>query len=274
MNARYNVVGHGYFSALRIPLLSGREFERRDRSASEPVAIVNETMAARLGDAAIGQTLRLAAERLPRRIVGVVRDVKYNGITESRQPYVYLPLSQAFRRDVSVHLRTHAPAADMLLRNKVRVIDPNLAVSDMHTFSEQLDKALHTPRMSARMSGVMASIAAFLAIVGVYGLLAASVDQRKRELSIRTALGATPRDLVKLVALEGVRLTGLGLVAGMVASFAGSGLLAALLYGVRSHDPLVFALVPLAILTISVAASVAPARRAAGAEPVAILKAN
>jgi predicted permease len=272
VDARYDVVGPGYFSALRIPLIAGREFERTDSQAGEPVAIVNETMAARLGSSAVGQTLGVGTEKSPRRIVGVARDVKYNGVTEPAQPFVYLPLRQAYRRDVWVHVRTHAAGAEALLRARLRLLDPGVALSDVHTLSQQLDQARATPRIAARLAGGMAAIAMFLALVGVYGLLAATVDQRKRELSIRAALGATPRDIVKGVALEGIRLTVAGSAIGVGMSFLGSSLLAGLLYGVPPRDPLVFVLVPIAILAVSVPAWLAPARRAAQADPVAILK--
>ena len=147
VDARYNVVGPGYFAALRIPLLTGREFVRADRQGAELVAIVNERMAALIGpDVTTTRSVTFGREAAPRRIVGVVRDVKYNAITEPPQPFVYLPLAQVFRPEVWVHLRTQAPAAESLLRTRLRRLDPDAALSDVHTLSAQLEEARATPR--------------------------------------------------------------------------------------------------------------------------------
>jgi predicted permease len=272
--ARYNVIGSSYFATLGIPVLAGREFEKSDRQTSERVAIVNETLAARYHGNAVGETLAMANEPSARRIVGVVREIKYNGIVEPPQPFVYLPLAQVFRPDVYVHLRTRAPGPQELLRNRLRALDRNVALSDVHTLSEQLDEARVTPRASAVFSVGAAFIAVFLALVGVYGVLATSVDRRRRELAIRAALGAAPRDIVKGVMLEGMRLTIAGLVCGMLTSLAAGRFLSELLYDVPSRDVPVFVFVPLVILGASVCAWIVPARRAAGVDPVAILKSN
>ena len=272
--SRYNVVGSRYFATLGIPLLAGREFEATDRQTSEPVAIVNETLAARYHGHAVGETLTIANEPSPRRIVGVVREIKYNGIAEPPQPFVYLPLSQVFRPDVYVHVRTHAPGAEEILRNRLRTLDRNVALSDVHTLSEQLDEARVTPRASASFSLGAAFIAVCLALVGVYGVLATSVDRRQRESAIRAALGAARFDIMKGVMLEGMRLTVAGLALGMLASVAAGRVLTDLLYGVPSRDVTVFALVPLVILGVSVCAWIAPARRAGSLDPVAILNSH
>jgi predicted lysophospholipase L1 biosynthesis ABC-type transport system permease subunit len=272
LEARYNVVSANYFDTLRIPVVAGRAFDARDSAAGEPVALVNETFAARLGTDVLEKLITVAGEQKPRRIVGIVREAKYNGVTEPSQPYAYFPLGQAFRADVWLHLRTNRADADMLLRDRVRRLDPNVAVSDVHTLAAQVDLSRAAPRTSARVSAVLSAIAVFLALVGVYGLLSASVDQRSRELSIRAALGATPRDILGSVAFTGLRLTAIGLVIGIVTSLAASDLLASLLYDVRPRDPVVFGLVPIAILFVSMLAWLAPARRAANANPVDILR--
>ena len=272
LETRYNVVGPGYFGALRIALLAGREFEPADRQGAEPVAVVNETLAGRIGSDAVGRTLTLAGDPAPRRIVGVVRDVKYNAITEPAQPFVYLPLAQAVRPEIWVHLRTRTAGAEALLRERLRLLDSDVPLSDLHTLREQLDAARATPRIAARMSGGMALLATFLALVGLYGLLAASVAQRRRELAIRTALGASPAHVLAHVAFDGVRLTTVGLATGMLASLAASSVLAALLYGIQPRDPLVFAVAPILILVASMPAWFLPARRAARANPIDALK--
>jgi predicted permease len=274
VQSRYNAIGPGYLAALRVPLVGGREFTRADRRGAEPVALVNETLAARLGAGALGQVVTFGTERTPRRVVGVVRDMKYNGITEPAQPFVYLPLGQVFRSDAWVYVRTRAAGAEALLRSRMRVLDPNLAVSDLRTLSEQLDQARSTQHVSAGLSGGMAAVAVLLALVGVYGLVAASVDRQRRELAIRAALGASPRSLLEKTAIEGLWLVGAGLAAGTTAGYAASGLLASLLYGVKPHDPAVFLLAPILLLVVSAAAWLPPARRAASADPATVLKAE
>ncbi len=272
LQARYNVVSPDYFRTLGVGVLAGREFDSRDRREAEAVAIVNDVLAARFEGGAIGQTLQLVNEPKPRRIVGVVRELKYNGITEPSQPYVYLPLAQAFRRDMHVHLRTRAAGAETLLRTELRRLDPDVALTDVRTLSEQVAAARATPRATARMATVAAAIAVFLALVGVYGVLMTSVEQRQRELAIRSALGATPSAIVRGVVREGLTMTLAGLLLGMLASVQAGRLLTSLLYGVEPRDAVVMAVAPLIVLLASAIAWFAPARRAAAVDPVAHLQ--
>jgi len=130
LQARYNVVSAGYFRALAIPLRAGREFGASDTSASEPVAIVNDTLASRFSGPAVGRTVRLPNEPSPRRIVGVAREIKYNGLTEPAQPFIYLPLPQVFRADMQVHVRTRGAAGAAVLREAIRRLDANVALSN------------------------------------------------------------------------------------------------------------------------------------------------
>jgi putative ABC transport system permease protein len=270
--SRYNVVSPRYFETLRIPTIAGRTFDSSDGSGGEPVAVINETFARRLGGGALGSFITMAGESTPRRVVGIVREAKYNGITEAAQPFAYLPIEQAYRGDVWVLLRVAGSGGDALLRDRLRRLDPHVALSDVRTLAEQIDLSRAVPRTSARVSAALGGIAVFLALVGIYGLLAASVDQRSRELSIRAALGASPIDIFRTVAVTGMALTVAGLALGMVASVSTSNLLAGMLYNVRPRDPLVFALVPVVILVVSTAAWLGPARRAAHASPLDALR--
>ena len=272
LQARYNVVSPDYFRTLGVRVLAGREFDSRDRREAEAVAIVNDVLAARFQGDAIGQTLQLVNEPKPRRVVGVVRELKYNGITEPSQPFVYLPLAQAFRRDMYVHLRTRAAGAETLLRTELRRLDPDVALSDVRTLSEQVAAARATPRATATMATVAAAIAVLLALVGVYGVLMTSVEQRQRELAIRSALGATPSAIVRGVVREGLTMTLAGLLLGMLASLQAGRLLTSLLYGVEPRDAVVMTIVPLIVLLASAIAWFAPARRAAAVDPVEVFK--
>jgi predicted permease len=272
VQTRYNVVSAGYFKTLRIALRSGREFDDRDRSNGQPVAIVNETLAARFNGDPIGQTLKLSTETVVRTVVGVAREIKYNGITEPSQPFAYLPSTQVFRPDMFVHVRARADGAAALLRAAVREIDPHVALSEVRTLADQLDAARSTPRISAFVSSGAAALAVLLALVGLYGVLATTVEQRTRELAIRSALGAPPRAIVRRIVLEGLTLTSIGVVLGMIASGGVGRLLIDLLYGVGPRDPLVIACVPAMVLAISALAWMVPARRAAAVNPIEVLR--
>ena len=272
LQSRYNVVSSDYFRTLGIRVRAGREFDGRDGRDAEPVAIVNDALAARVNGDPIGKTLRLAGESAPRRIVGIVREIKYNGITEASQPYVYLPFAQAFRQDMYVHIRTRSAGAETLLRTGLRRLDPNLALSDVRTLGRQVDEARATPRASAVVSASAAAIAVLLALIGVYGVLMTSVDQRQRELAIRAALGATPSEIVGRVLWEGFALTFAGLALGIFASLQAGRFVAGQLFGVEPRDATVMVLVPLIVLLVSAIAWIAPARRAALVDPVAALR--
>jgi putative ABC transport system permease protein len=272
VQARYDVVGVDYFETLRIPIRGGREFGLRDSQASEPVAIVNESMAGRFTSDAIGQTIKLPGEQTPRRVVGIAGDVKYNTIVEPSQPFVYLPLMQAYRADMHVYLRTRSAQAEAMIRNAVRRLDSDVAVSDVRALEDQVSEARSVPRVSAIISGGAALVAVFLALVGVYGLLTTSVERRRRELAIRTALGAAPADIVRSVAIEGATLTFAGLMVGLLVSLATGRLVEQLLFEMGPYDGMVYGVVPLLVVAASVAAWIGPARRAARVDPVAVLR--
>jgi predicted permease len=272
LTSRYNVISAGYFQAMALPVVRGREFEAQDRMDTQPVAIVNQTLAGQLGDDVVGQSIGIGDEASARRIIGVVPDLKYNAITEGPQPFLYLPLTQAFRPDMGIHLRTTATDPEALLRSSVRRLDPNVAVSEVRPLSEQIDQARATPRFAAWASGSLAFIAVLMAVVGLYGVIATSIQNRRQELAIRAALGAGPRDLIGLVAVGGLQLLGVGLVVGMATSLLSANVLSALLYGVEPQDPFVFTLVPVVLIAVSLPAWWIPAHRLSRIDPSPLLK--
>jgi ABC-type antimicrobial peptide transport system permease subunit len=169
-------------------------------------------------------------------------------------------------------MRTRAAGVETLLRTELRRLDPDVALSDVRTLAKQLDAARATPRASATMSTVAAAVAMLLALVGVYGVLMTSVEQRQRELAIRSALGATPSAIVRGVVREGLTMTLAGLLLGMLASLQAGRLLTSLLYSVEPRDVVVMAVVPLIVLLASAIAWFAPARRAAAVDPVEVFR--
>jgi predicted permease len=272
VRARYDVVGAGYFAALRVPVRGGREFGDADSERSEPVAIVNETMAHLFRGSAVGQAIRLPGETTPRRVVGIAADIKYNAITESSLPFVYLPAAQVYRPDMHVYVRTRSPGAEDAIRQALRTLDPDVPLSGLHTLDEQVTRARSVPMTAARVSTGAALLAVFLALVGIYGLLTTSVECRRRELAIRAALGATPSLIVRRVLVEGAALTIVGIALGLAGSAAAGRYIASQLFEVGPFDPAVYALVPILITAASAAAWIAPALRAASVDPVVVLR--
>jgi predicted lysophospholipase L1 biosynthesis ABC-type transport system permease subunit len=272
INVRYNVVARGYFDAMGVQVLAGREFTRDDRDGAAATAIVNQTLAARLGGNVLGRTIVLAPERTPRRIIGIVGNVKYNALTEPAQPFVYLPLAQAFRPDIWVHVRSRTPGAGAILQEALRRLDPRIALADVRTHSGRIDEAGTTPRAFARVSVALAAIAGVLAIVGIYGLFATAVEERRRELAIGLAMGATSRTIVAGIAVRGLRLTVAGLALGVALSSYATRGLAGMLYDVPVRDAGVFMAVPCILLLASIPAWLVPAWRAAGSDPAVLFR--
>ena len=279
VSARTNTVSPGYFRAMGIPLISGRDFDDHDTSTGERIIIVNTTMAKLLGADPIDQILiesgpLVGRAGTPARIVGVVRDVQYNYITEAAQPYVYSPAAQSRSTDMEVYMHSRLPPqqAIALLREQVHRLDPQVALTDVGSLTDRISAAEIVPRSSALTSIVLAAIAVFLAVVGVYGVMTTSMENQRRELAIRSALGASPSHLVRRIIGEGTLLTSGALVAGVVGSVAGARAMAGLLFGVQAHDVVSLVGAVCLVLVASAVAWIGPARRAASVDPITVLR--
>jgi ABC-type antimicrobial peptide transport system permease subunit len=205
-----------------------------------------------------------------------VADVQYNGITEGPQPYVYLPATQRTSSDleVYVHARMSAIEAIALLRDQVRRLDPQVALTDVGTLTARISAAEVVPRSSALASMVLAAVAVFLALVGVYGVMTVSIENQRRELAVRSALGASPSHLIWHVIAEGTLLTTGALVFGIAGSLFGARAIAGLLFGVQPQDLWSLSAAVGLIVGASAVAWIGPARRAAGADPITALRAD
>ena len=270
-------VGPGYFETLRIPLVRGRTFTDDDRAGSPLVAVVNQSFAARFwtGEEAVGQRLRIAGAAADSEVVGVVRDGKYRTLGESPRPFLYRVLEQTRGRSghtgeitsgtMTLVARHRDPAAAALvdLRREIRALDARIAVSRLETFEETLGIALFLPRMAAVLFAVFGLLGLLLAALGIYSLMVYTVGQRRREIGIRMALGATRRDIERLIVRRGLGLALLGIAAGLAAAAATTRALTALLYGVSPTDGATFFGVALFLALVALAASFLPARRAA-----------
>ena len=271
MNILRNVVAPGYFDVLRIPLVEGRDFTGLDDEKSTPVMIVSQTFARRFfaGRYAIGQRVHGWGRWFV--VVGVVKDSKYETLDEGAKPYFYVPFRQIYREDmgISFYVRTAGDPRQAVepLRRAVRSLDPDAGVFDSMPMAEYINAALFTERLAATMLAVLGAVALLLAALGLYGVMAYAVVERRHEIGIRIALGARPGDVVGMVVKQGMALTLVGLAAGMVAAIAVTRLVAAALVQVSATDPLVFSGALLFLAAVAALASYLPARFAAGIDP-------
>jgi len=274
LNVVYNIVGPRYFETMRIPLAAGREFTPQDARESRRVLIVNETMAKRYwpGRDAVGG--RVKSGKQDYEVVGVARDIKYFQLAEDAQPHMYFAFDQSFTSTAIVHVRAAGSAGPVLaaVREVVRSLDPNLPIFDARTMEEHMQSAVFAQKMGANLLGVMGALAVLLAAIGLYGVIAYAVSQRRQELGIRLALGAAPGDLLKMVMRQGMTLTGIGLAIGLALSLTMAGFMGSLLPGIAPYDPVTFVGVPLLLMTIAAIAALIPARRAGAVDPIVALR--
>jgi len=271
-----NTVEPGYFETMGISLLRGRDFAPSDHPESTRVVVVNETMAKQFWpeQEAVGKRFKFFGQDWWNEVVGIARDGKYNFLGENPQPHIYLSLTQTFEPAVSLHLRTAGDPATALgmARREVQSMDRVLPITNAFTFGEILRQSLWAPRMGAALLAVFGLLSLVLAVIGIYGVMAYSVNQRTRELGLRMALGADQGDVLRLVVRQGVTLAAFGIAVGLALAFAGTRLVGNLLFGVTTHDPLIFAGIPLLLALAALLASVQPAWRAARVDPAVALR--
>lgn len=271
-----NDVTPSFFATLRIPLVGGRNFTSSDRKDTTPVAIVNEAMAKQFwpNENAVGKRFHFFGETKLREVVGVVRNTVVNAIGEEPQPLAYLPMTQDYSAAVTMQVRTNGrpEAVVPTVLRQVQSLDKNLALTNVNTIGELIDQGLWAPRMGAALLTVFGGLALILAVVGVYGVLSYSVQQQTREIGIRMAMGAQSGRVLSLVVQQGMRLAVAGLVVGLVIAFGVMRVLSSLLFGISSHDPVVFGGVSVILTTVAILACYIPARRAARVNPLVALR--
>ncbi|MDQ3917247.1 MAG: ABC transporter permease, partial [Acidobacteriota bacterium] len=278
-NANYETINPHYFRTLGIPLKAGREFGAQDKQGGVPVVIVSETLAARFfgsADRAVGRRLKLGPgdpDEPWRVVVGVAGDVRYRELQGTRLD-VYAPHAQSTPNLNHFAVRTTLGEAGALalVRREVAALDPQLAVSNVATMDEIVALRLSRPRFSAALLNWLAGAATLLAAVGVFGVMAFAVAQRTRELGLRVALGARPRDMMKLVLWQGMKLAAAGVLVGLAGAAVLTRWLASLLYGVSATDPLTFLGTAALMTGVALLACYLPARRAAKADPMVALR--
>jgi macrolide transport system ATP-binding/permease protein len=273
-SADFNQVSPGFFATMAIPIVSGRGFTPGDDERSDPVAIVDETMAAQFwrGADPVGGTFGAGDRTL--RVIGVARNAKYRNLFETPRPFFYVPLRQDFSPTFALHIRTREPPAALepALVHEIHAIDPGVAPFELITMREQMDRTGDTQRIATVLLVTFSAIALALAAVGLYGVMAATVSQAGRELALRMALGAQATDLRRLVLSRGLTLAAGGVAIGLAAGLGTLRLLGYLLYGVSPRDPVAFVSATAATLAASLAACIAPAWRASRTDPLRALR--
>lgn len=270
----YNEVGPGYFATLGIPLVSGREFTRADNESAALVAIVNETMAAQFwkGNNPIGARVQVKGRWM--RVVGVAKDSKYESMRELPKPFFYVPRRQNFAIPASLNIRTPLTPEEMAiaLGREIHTLDANLALYEVITLQEQLDRSTAPQKAAVTLLGVLGSLALLLAAIGLYGVMSYAVSQSTRELGLRMALGARASDLVRLVISRGFALTLGGVALGAAAGLGLTRLLGNYLYRVSPRDPFAFGFALVVLLVATLAACFLPAWRATRTDPMRALR--
>jgi putative ABC transport system permease protein len=274
----WNVATPGYFAALHLPILRGRDFTTRDDTASAPVMIVNEKFARTMfpNENPIGKrAMSSRDEKLYREIVGVVRDVKYYGASDSSRSLVWVPYAQrnAWHQGI-LTVRTQGNPLLLLpaVRRELRALDGGIALANVATMDEIRDRSMAGDRLVAMLLTAFAGLALTLAAVGIFGVLSYAIEQRMHEMGIRVALGARGADVVALVARETIPMVFAGIAIGLGLAATLTRLARSMLYEVQPGDPITFLGVAVLLALIGIVAAFIPARRAARVDPAVVLR--
>ena len=270
----------GFFKTLKIPVLLGRDFNERDAAGAPKVGIVNQKFVKRYfgGAAPLGRHLGMGIDpgtKLDIQIVGVVGDTKYESMRDEIPYELYVPSAQqGFANGGTVYVRAQGDPAQLFntVRTAVRAVDASVPMYDMRTLDNQMEISLLTERLLATLSSVFGCLAALLAALGLYGVMAFMVARRTREIGIRMALGAGQGSVVWMVLRETLTLTGIGVAIGLAGAYAVTRLIQAQLFGVAPTDLLTMAAAALGIAAVTALAGYIPARRATGIDPMSALR--
>jgi predicted permease len=278
-DVNYNVVTPGYLDTLQIPLLRGRKFTEADGEKAPLVAIINQTMAKKFwpNEDALGRRFSTKGEQGPfMEIVGVVQDGKYQNVLEDPQPYFYVPLEQTYMSLRTIHVRTSVPPETLALQlqSQIHELAPELPITQVQTMTQALQGAngFFFFRFGAQLTSIMGFLGLILAVVGIYSVVSYAAAQRTKEIGIRIAMGAAPRDILKMVLRQGLGVVGIGLALGLVIALAGTQLMSSLFVGIKASDPLTFTVVVLLLTGIALFACWIPARRATRIDALVALR--
>lgn len=276
--ADIHMVSVGYFQLMGIPLLAGREFTTQDAAAAPRVMVISQTFAQRFfaGEDPMGHkvTMKDWGPDLTGTIVGVVRDVKLDGLEAATEPAIYWPNQQFAGVFNALVVRTDAATSTMIpaIRNAIWSVDPEQTIAKISSMDEIASNQFSARRFSLGLIGAFAALALLLAALGIYGVLGQSVEQRTQEIGIRMALGAQRIDVLKLVLSQGLGMSLIGLAIGIAGGLASTRLMSTLLFGVKPVDPVAFAASGVILLSVAFASCWIPARRASSVDPIGALR--
>jgi predicted permease len=271
-----DLISPGYFNSMKIPLLEGRDFDLHDDASSLKVMIVNQEFVRRFlaNRTVIGRRVHGWGEWFT--IVGVAKDSKYHQVTESPQPYFYIPIRQVFRPEygLTFHVRTSGSVSEAIsaVRREAAAIDPGLTIFDAEPMTEYVAASLFGAKIAASLLSVLGGLGLLLAAVGLYSVMAYSVAQRTGEIGIRVTLGAQPGDVMRLVLGQGLTFAFAGLLVGSLAAAGLARVVSAMLVGVSPADPLVYAVATAFTLLVALASAAIPAWRALRVDPAVALR--
>ena len=272
------VADAGYFQSMGIPLLRGRNFSDAEQREPKRVILINEALARKHfpGEDPIGRRLDVAMfeNPTPAEIIGVVGNVRYDSLIDESPPAVYFPLPDLAYPFMSLVIRTDADPAALApsVQREIRAVDPNQPVSDVRTMDQVMSEWVSRSRFNTLLLGLFAALATLLSAVGIFGVMNYSVALRTREIGLRLAVGAQPRQVLVLILKQGLVLTIFGVVLGLAAAFALTRLLSGLLFGVAAVDVTTFATISLLLVVVSLLACYLPARRAMRIDPLSALR--
>jgi putative ABC transport system permease protein len=262
---------------MRIPLLKGRSFTDQDTAQSQPVVVINETMARQISptyEEVLGKRIQHGFKKQVAEVVGVIGDVKYAGLDVQTKPEMYAPFSQRPWPFMRIVARSKSDPSVLVaaIREAVNTADKDQPIDKLTTMSSVVSSSIAVRRFYMQLLGMFAALAFILASVGVYGVVSYSIAQRTREIGIRLALGARSSDVLGLVLKEALRLTALGVILGLVGAFAATRVLRSLLFEVKPTDPTTFVCLSLLLTLVALVASYVPARRATKVDPLVALR--
>jgi putative ABC transport system permease protein len=271
-------ISPGYMKTMRVPLLRGRLFNEHDIANSRTVCVINEQIASKFfaGQDPVGKRLIQSRGNIDTEIVGVVGDVRYRGLNAETTAELYVPFGQSAVPipNMSLVLRSSSALQSLVIsvRATVAKLDPDLPLSNIASMSEVISVSVEQPRLTARVVAAFGGLALFLAAMGLYGVMAFSVLQRKQEIAIRVALGASPAAILNLVARQGITLVGAGIAVGLAAALALTRLFSAILFQTNARDPLTLASISILLMLVAMLACYLPARRAMRVDPILALR--
>jgi putative ABC transport system permease protein len=281
LSSEARIISPDYFRSLGIRQIEGRDFNARDEAKSKPVVIINELLAEQLfpGEDVIGKRIRptISVDEGDgdwREIVGVVGAVKARRLTDQPRPELYIPHTQIPMGGLTLVVKSDSDPLTLAgsLRAEVLTLDKNVPVYDVREMEQYLGDSVSRQRFLAVLLAVFAAVAMVLTVVGLYGVLGYSVAQRTHEIGVRMALGARQTDVLRMVVGNGMKMTLVGIAAGLAGSYIVTRVIASLLYGVGASDPLTFGAIAFVMVVIALAASYLPARRATRVDPMVALR--